>query len=68
MLVLKRQEISDRRDAHVAVKLLSRNLQQMRIFVAIPNALAGKCSSQSPLTMRSQATIANHVFAARDSP
>ena len=68
-LVLTRQEISDRRDAHVvashgrratcACTHFSRNLQQMRIFVGIPDTRASAVTSnQSPLATRSQATSA----------
>ena len=57
------------RDAHVAARRgrratctctrFSRNLQQMRIFVGIPDAQASAVtSSQSPLATRSQATSA----------
>ena len=66
-LVLTRPEISDRRDAHVAAShgrratctctRFSRNLQQMRIFVGIPDAQASAVtSSQLPLATRSQPT------------
>ena len=73
-LVLTRQEISDRRDAHVvashgrratcACTQLSRNLQQMRIFVGIPDARASAVTSnQSPLATRSHTAFANQPAA-----
>ena len=69
-LVLTRQEISDRRDAHVvasqgrratcACTHFGRNLQQMRIFVGIPDARASAVTSNhSPLATRSHTTFAN---------
>ena len=78
-LVLTRHEISDRRDAHViarhgrratcAYSHFSRNLQQMRIFVEIPDAQASPVtSSQSPLARRPKQAQRAALHTTRNRP